>query len=321
VHRLVWALTVKFSRICLTSAVLLAVAISGCSTPSRPPSRTVRVTSAGSTALENYPIDAYILSSLQQAEQTYVTADLIHACMLRFGFNYQEYSQSPSQYYAMSAKIMTEANSRTWGITDLSAAKQYGYGLPPWMYYAPSSSSASLSAAGRLALVGMERTSSGTVVDAPASSGIPKGGCVTKALEEIAAAGINGSSSDQSLVAQISSQSFTEARSSARIKAVFVKWSACMQSHGYYYSDPFASAAAFASARSVTHDEIQVAVTDIECSRKVNVQGVAFAVESSYQDQLISKNATQLAQVQTQVKQAAGALAKLVAKYGATGRP
>jgi hypothetical protein len=63
-------------------------------------------------------------------------------------------------------------------------------------------------------------------------------------------------------------------------------------------------------------NEIRAAVTDIGCSRKVNVQGVAFATESAYQDQLINQNAARLAQVMAQVKGGGSALARLVAQYG-----
>ncbi|SRR6266567_2253397 len=212
-------------------------------------------------------------------------------------------------------------NSRTWGITDLSAAEQYGYELPPWTDESSTSGGIdSLPSAERLALIGVERTRSGKVENAPANSGIPAGGCTRKALQEIAAAGVWKASSGQSLVAHIGEESFMKARSSAQVKAVFAKWSVCMLSHGYRYPDPFAPAAAFATATPVTQNEIRVAVTDIECSRKVNVQRVAFAVESAYQNQLINQNATRLAQVQAQVKREGSALARLVAQYGAGPR-
>lgn len=315
----------RLSRRRLTPAVLLALLTCGCSAvssvSSSVPSPTAAAAPASGAALENYPIDAYTLSNLQDAEQIYVTADLIHACMLRLGFNYREYAQSPSQYYMASLRVMTEMDSRTWGITDLSAAERYGYQLPPWTDESSASRGIdSLSSAERLALVGAERTRSGKVEKASASSGIPAGGCTGKALQEIAAAGVWKASSGQALVAHIGEESFMKARSSVQVKAAFTKWSACMLSHGYRYSDPFAPAAAFATATPATQHEIRVAVTDIECSRKVNVQRVAFTVESAYQNQLINQNATRLAQVQAQVKREGSALARLVAQYGAGPR-
>jgi hypothetical protein len=315
----------RLSRIRLTPAALLPLLICGCSAvssvPSSVPSPTAAAAPASGAALENYPIDAYTFSNLQDAEQRYVTADLIHSCMLRFGFNYREYRRSPSRYYVTSLKVMAEMGSRTWGITDLSAAEQYGYELPPWTNESSTSGGIdSLSSAERLALIGVGKTSGDKVKNASARSGIPPGGCARKALLEIVAAGVWKASPGQSLVAHIDEESFMKARSSAPVKAVFAKWSVCMLSHGYRYPDPFAPAAAFATATPVTRHEIRVAVTDIECSRKVNVQRVAFAVESAYQNQLIKQNAARLAQVKVQVKREGGALARLVAQYGAGPR-
>ncbi len=131
-------------------------------------------------------------------------------------------------------------------------------------------------------------------------------------------AGFTQSGSAGSLIAQINLDSFYKARASAKVRTVFKKWSACMRSRGYQYSDPLAVAGSFTNAVTVTPKQIQVAVTDIRCARKVNVQGVAVAVDAGYQNQMIGQDATRLAQVQAQIQQDARALTKLVQQIGIT---
>jgi hypothetical protein len=265
-----------------------------------------------------YPIGAYMPSTQQQAELTVVGDDLVSSCMHGLGFAYEALEQSPSQYYKQVAKDQDDRNSRIWGISNLQVAEQVGYNLPKFDSSPPSGTHASpLSPQESLALMGSARTSSGTVEHASPNSNIPPGGCETVANAQLASYGLGQSESYDSLPTDISLQSFQEAVGSTQVKRVFAQWSACMRTHGYTYSDPFAAVGSFASATTTSRREIQVAVTDIGCSRKVNVQGVGFAVESAYQRQMIRRYATQLSQLKKQLRQQTATLATLVKQYGA----
>ncbi len=126
-------------------ALMVVMLAAGCSASDSPaasqaaansaaasPAVSVPVTSRASTVGAHYPIEAYTPSDLQQAELTLVTEHLVSACMGKLGFYYQPIKKSPSQYYQMTAKDSAETSSRTWGISDLPVAEEYGYQLPPW---------------------------------------------------------------------------------------------------------------------------------------------------------------------------------------------
>ncbi len=259
-------------------------------------------------------------SAVQVAELTIVTDDMVSSCMHTLGFDYEPLKQSPSQYYELAARVQVEMDSRIWGISDLQAAEQVGFDLPKWYSKRSSSKPVSpLPAREILALMGSVGTSSGTAKRAPADSGIPTGGCETESKAELASYGLGQSEPYDSLPTDISLQSFSAARSSAQVKRAFAKWSACMASYGYHYANPFSAASSFASTTTISRQQIQVAVSDIECARKVNVQGVGFSVESAYQNQMIHRYAWQLTRLLAQLRHQTGVLAKLVKQYGVAG--
>lgn len=311
-------------------ATVAAVLGAGCSAgggstdirPAVSPLRSsVPESSSASAALAQYPIGAFMPSALEQAELTVVTDDLVRSCMRSAGFDYEPMKQSPSQYYQHVARVQTELNSRIWGISDLQAAEKIGYNVPNMTVGLPAGTPASsLPPKELLALTGSARTASGALEQATANSGIPSGGCETEANAELASYGLGQPEPYDSLPSDISQRSFTAAVASAQVRRTFARWSACMMSHGFRYSSPFAAAASFASAAAVSRLQIQVAVTDIGCSRQVNVQGTGFAVESAYQKQMMHRYAGQLNQLKTQLARQARTLMMLVRRFGAAGQ-
>lgn len=278
-------------------------------------------TSSASAAHAQYPIDAFMPSPLQEAELTVVTDDLVRSCMHSLGFDYEPMKQSPSQYYQHVARVHAELNSRIWGISDLQAAETIGYNVPNMTVGLPAGTPASsLPLKELLALTGSARSAGGALAHAPANSGIPNGGCETEANAELASYGLGQAEPYDSLPSDISQRSFTAAVASAQVKRTFARWSACMMTRDFRYSSPFAAAASFASAAAVSPLQIQVAVTDIGCSRKVNVQGTGFAVESAYQRQMIHRYAGLLNQLKTQLTREARSLMVLVRRFGAAGQ-
>jgi hypothetical protein len=287
------------SRSITTVALAFVVLLCGCSAaspagggPAPPP---VPVPTPASAAQLNYPISAYEFSAMQQNEWQYIDSLLIKQCMAQRGF--QIYQTLNSGSVALGVRIIDEFDSRVWGLSDAVTAREYGYHLPPWV----SGSAKPQALAG----------GSGPAAQTEA--------CIGQAGRRLAAAGAGNGEQASQLVGQIDSESFYRARADRRVRAVFAKWSACMGRYGYSYRDPFQAAAAFNLNRPATGTEIQTAVQDVTCARQVNVLGVAYAVQSDYQNALIEKYAVQLAAVKTQVQRQEHALVTVAAKYGIGG--
>ena len=170
------------------------------------------------------------------------------------------------------------------------------------------------------ALTGVRPTKGSTPTPASDDASVPPGGCVGQMRQTMAADGLAPNSADQSLVSGIGSQSFFAARADPRVTAVFATWSSCMRSNGYRYATPFAAATSFVTAKTVTSGEIKTAVTDIGCKRASDLLGVIAAVQSSYQDRLISQHAAQLAQYTVLLRQQGATLARLIASNDLAGQ-
>jgi hypothetical protein len=200
---------------------------------------------------------------------------------------------------ALGAKVTEELNSRLWGISDLSVAREYGYHLPRWT-----------DGTGVPLTIGR--------MSAPERKAY--GWCRTQSEHEIAAHGLD--SAGQELVAGLQAQSWNQADASPQLHAVFARWSACMRVHGYGYSNPLQAAAAAklgnpktGAPLPVTRGEIKTAVTDIACKQSTNLLAVAYSVQSTIQDRLIKQHRSVLAQVKTQLLKQARELAALAARY------
>lgn len=285
------------SRSIATMASAFAVLLCGCSAASSAGggSVPVPVPTPTSAAQLNYPIGAYELSAMQQNEYQYIGSLLIKQCMAQRGF--QIYQTLNSGSVALGVRITDEFDSRVWGLSDAVTAREYGYHLPPWV----------------------GGTAKPQALSGGSAPGAQTEACIGQAGRRLAAAGAGNGEQASQLVGQIESESFFRARADRRVRAVFAKWSACMGRYGYSYRDPFQAAAAFNLNRPPTGTEIQTAVRDVTCARQVNVLGVAYAVQSDYQNALIEKYAVQLAAIKAQVQRQEHALVTVAAKYGIGG--
>lgn len=280
-------------------ASAFVVLLCGCSAASSagggPAPAPVPVPTPTSAAQLSYPISAYEFSAMQQSEWQYVDSLLVKQCMAQRGFRI--YQTLNSGYVAQAVRITDEFVSRVWGLSDVVTAREFGYHLPPWV----------AGAAKPQALSG------------GSAPGAQTEACIGQAGRRLAAAGAGSGEQASQLVGQIESESFFRARADRRVRAVFAKWSTCMGRYGYSYRDPFQAAAAFDLSHPTTRTEIQTAVRDVTCARQVNVLGVAYAVQSDYQNALIEKYAVQLAAIKAQVQRQEHALVTVAAKYGIGG--
>jgi hypothetical protein len=102
----------------------------------------------------------------------------------------------------------------------------------------------------------------------------------------------------------------TDLQANEAIKTATAAWSACMATNGYHYATPQAAQSAqfnamYGSGQSingaqavspaVNAAQIAAAVTDSDCTASSDLAGIYFAVEASYEQQVVSANQTALA--------------------------
>jgi hypothetical protein len=288
------------------AAVMMGAAGCSASEPSAVTPVPVPTPTPTSFAQLQLPINAYALTDTQTAQQQIIGDQVVHLCMVGFGFNYPN-TVGPTA--AQLAAALQAGGSRLWGVSDPVDARTYGYNLPTTDLSTrpPPTAKTPLPPAELAVLYGSA---------SPSSDGhrIPPGGCADQAQRDLAAAGIGYQGSQ--LVPEIAAESFERTLADPRTLAVFAKWSACMRAHGYDYSSPLAPAADFNLNAAPTQAEIQTAETDVACKFKTDLLGVTFAVQSDYENAMMGQHAQELAQVKYEVDAEATKLARLAVKYG-----
>jgi hypothetical protein len=286
---------------------LLAAVIAGCSAGARPgPAVRHAARSAADSSVRALaapprplplPLDAYALTDAQASEVSYLSQLFLKSCMAGQKFDFP--AGLTVADVTLGARISAEFTSRLWGVSDLSAAREYGYHLPPW-------------------------TSGTGVPEPPGKMPVAEqrayATCRTSVIDQVAAE-IPGPPAQ--LVGTLESESWFDAKASARMRAVFARWSACMRSRGYHYSDPLQAAEAAKLANPVTEvplpvtpAEVRTAVADIGCKHVTGLLTIANVVQSAIQDRMIRQHAAQMAIIKAQVQAQAQALARLAARYG-----
>jgi hypothetical protein len=258
------------------------------------------------------PLAAYQLTPLQNAEEHYLTQRLEQLCLGKLGFNFLP--GLSKKVIIQGVRVTDEFETRLYGVSDRVAVRTYGYHLPSWVYGSGKpESAAQLGAAEWAALTGQSQ--------APGGRAVPRDGCSGQAERELQQAGINattqqsGGSDPSTLVGSVQLASFERAQSSAPVRAVFARWSACMRGYGDHYATPFTAAADPRWTRSAAPSrlEIETAEHDIACKLRVNVLGVESVAVSHYQDQAISGRAVTFAQARQVIASEARGLRRLMA--------
>ncbi|MCP3822400.1 hypothetical protein NLX86_31235 [Streptomyces sp. A3M-1-3] len=246
-----------------------------------------------------FPLDAYERTDADRDLLSRSQQLLAGRCMARYGFTY-----SPPP---MPATDRGQDGSRRYGVSDPAAAATYGYASPGSARGAARPpQQAALSATGRLVLHGpddlapdklpksrreAETTKSGIKVNGTA---IPVGGCLRESFLKLYAPAPD--SVDTLFVFSLVAEAESHAREDSRVRRVFNQWSQCMKESGYSAASPLGAAEklGFQNQELSSPAAVTAAKTDVACKEKVNLVGVAFAVESAYQRGLIEKNAETL---------------------------
>ena len=212
---------------------------------------------------------------------------LAEACLTAAGYPNVDAGDVPFDVRIGPANLAFSQPWGTWGYLGAAAAEQYGFRFPP---------------GSALSALGIDRTPSNTdPASLPQAEQAAIGKCATivqdftNTAQDGALAGIGTLSND------IADDVLTD----VAVKNATQAWSACMAKNGYSFHQPqdvfrqeiqdmygggrFIDAAATVSA-AANQAQIAAAVTDADCTQSADLAGIYFAVQASYEQQLVNAN-------------------------------
>ncbi|SEN17691.1 hypothetical protein [Actinacidiphila rubida] len=289
------------------AALLLAAAVSGCTSASGghpaaagSPLAAVSplpVTTAAAPSRPSdivLPIAPYLFTDAQTSRLVAAHAELIAACMKRYGFAYQVATAS-------APHGQLPANESRYGVMTPEQAR-YGYHF--------MAVEMKLQQAGAVPAVhppkvtpAMAAVLSGTAAGPVNGRSVPSGGCNAEATAELG--GKDGRYGNPDIAETIQADSFTRSQADARVRKAFAAWSSCMRTRGYHYKDPDAADndPRWAASAQPSGAEIATAQADVACKRRSDVVGVWSSVESGYQGAAIKADAESLRHAQVTMQQ------------------
>ena len=248
-----------------------------------------------STRDQKLPIEKYLISPQENARIEGARSALMTSCMKRFGFNFKPETPDYRQKWNQT--------SHRYDPTDPSLAATRGYHGPQRRTQEevhPSQIPLSLDFEAVLGH-GMGAPTRPGMAPRPADGKyhgipIPKGGCMGEAEGKLTGGG--GIIQDSPAAVDININDYVRSMADGRLKAVFVKWSACMKAKGYSYPTP---PAAIKDPRwntaTPSRRELATASADVTCKQQNNVVGTWFAVEAAYETQDIRANMKQMTSI------------------------
>jgi hypothetical protein len=163
-------------------------------------------------------------------------------------------------------------NERRYGIIDSESAQDFGYQVPP-----PLGATRAQEAQQAARNVERQKLLTDTLISAYAGNGRGQDGCRGEARRELGLSYLEGTIDDP--VAEVSGKAWAATVADPSAKRVDREWSLCMSRHGYRYPDPHQAAGAWKPkptrdpARPIdppSHEEVEMALTDIKCKAQVN---------------------------------------------------
>jgi len=230
------------------------------------------------------PLDPYLLGPQETAVIARAYRVLVAKCVQDFGMTTLQSDVVPD--------VPRTLNERRYGITDPTQASTAGFRLSANASTVPAAKATDTSADPALlnVLTGKgSRTVHGRQV--------PDGGCSGQAQRQVdpGASGV----ADRFLAQRMAQETFGRSRQDPLVQSVVRDWSACMAQHGFTYAGPLDAPADPRFRGALSAVEIAAAEADIGCKRTTNLVGVWSAVESAYQDVLLTANQSVLDQIRT----------------------
>jgi hypothetical protein len=180
----------------------------------------------------------------------------------------------------------------SWGYLGLADAEQYGFLRPP---------------GSALSSLGIDASAAGTNPSSlPAAEQTALGKCGTVVMDFTNEVDNGSLAGIQTLTNDI----YNDVLRDAQIKSATKAWSACMAKNGYTYPDPLTAfrdelGTIFGGGHGAKHvviiggtsvstsqnqAQIAMAVTDANCTQSTDLAGIYFAVQASYEQQIVDAN-------------------------------
>jgi hypothetical protein len=174
----------------------------------------------------------------------------------------------------------------SWGYLGVADAQQYGFLLPP---------------GSALSALGIDANPSATPPSYPAAEQTAINKCVT-IVSDFTNAAANGPLAG---IGTLTNDIYNDVERDAAVKDATQAWAACMARNGYSYKQPqtvffhelqniygkkqFISIGDPVSA-AARQAQIAAAVADADCTQSTDLAGIYFAVQASYEQQLVNAN-------------------------------
>ncbi|WP_149183488.1 hypothetical protein [Streptomyces sp. TRM49041] len=217
-----------------------------------------------------FPLDAYQLSLRESRQIEEALDSLVVDCMTKQGFNWAAPQRPPLRDGGR--------NGRRYGLLDPEEGSRTGY--------------------------------HGTVSTGKGAKGNESGQDDSPAAQQAAGqcvlsqrAKLNGqqkadkaNTGPDEQIEQLILQDAARAEKDPQVRAVWAKWSDCMEEAGYSYATPWDANndPKWGKSPAATDDERSVATADAKCKIKHNVAGVWMAVEIAYQKRTLEAKAESL---------------------------
>jgi hypothetical protein len=220
------------------------------------------------------------------------TNQLSSACMSVAGYPNSS-GAGPFAVRVSAAGLAFSQPWGTWGYLGLADAEQWGFLLPP---------------GSALSSLGLDVPSRGTNPDPatlPAAEQTAIGKCAT-IVQDFSNTVDNGPLAG---IQTLTNDIYNDVLRDAQVKNATKAWSTCMARHGYTYSDPqtgfkdemrsilgsgqggkTVTIGGFSVSSTQNQAQIAMAVSDADCTQSTDLAGIYFAVQASYEQQIVNAN-------------------------------
>jgi hypothetical protein len=261
------------------------------------------------------PLDAYRQTAKERALLQRAVDLEVNVCLRGFGF-----AGLPilNQEEGLAQEEDEEARSRFYGVTDLAAAREWGYSKKNFDRPPPDINMPDMT--GNLAVVYFGKSDPTNPEDAPpptqkiSGKSIPQGGCLGAAGLKVL--GSSSLATQFTKADEIAINAAAQTNADARVLGYWKEWSSCMKSRGYVVSSPFKAIEELKIDMRVkaTAKVIQIAVTDVECKQKTDLVEKWHKVQVEYDNKAIEKNQLLLTEERSRLNKALAIAAQVVAE-------
>lgn len=282
---------VLLAAVLVTAALATASCSNGGSTqtgspkavgPSLPPPSVTATPSVSNLNNVSLPLDRYTTTVDEFVDLDFASKLMAADCMKGFGITW-----NPGTRLALDA--LRDRTNRL-GLVDEAVAKRAGYHIDPLHAadYAPRDQQNNPKLTDD-----QGATLTGPGPGQQAAKNVPKGGCIGEGRRQI-----GWNLDEDQWLEDLTNTAVDRTFADARARKVTAAWSACMQESGYRYDKPDDANNDLRWWKNdkapASKAEINTAVADVRCKKKVHYLDQMTAILTAYQQQIVEANAERL---------------------------